>query len=135
MTGSGAPLALPAEAFGEETGWRRRQHLVDALPYVDHITDEEREAAEKLIKEEVRFEQVDGRSRRGWKRGARERELFARRESERAGRASAERKGNETRREEGEERGKGAALSMPLLLCPRRSPLACFSFSEAFAVF
>lgn len=99
MTGSGAPLALPAEAFGEETGWRRRQHLVDALPYVDHITDEEREAAEKLIREEVRFEQVDGRSRRGWKRGARERAFRA--PGERAGGASE----RGAYRERDEERG------------------------------
>ncbi len=54
MAAPAAPLALPAAAQGEETGWRRRQDLVDALPYVDSLTAEEKAAADALIEAEMR---------------------------------------------------------------------------------
>jgi pre-mRNA-splicing factor SPF27 len=47
------PLALTDVAHGEQKGWRRNQHLVDSLPYVDAISDAEKKAVVKLIEEEV----------------------------------------------------------------------------------
>ena len=49
-----APLALTDAAHTEQKGWRRGQHLVDSLPYVDSLTPTEKAAADKLIEEEVR---------------------------------------------------------------------------------
>ena len=49
-----APLQLTDVAHGEQKGWRRSQHLVDSLPYVDGLTPQEKAAVDKLIEEEVR---------------------------------------------------------------------------------
>lgn len=49
-----APLALTDVAHGEQKGWRRNTHLVDALPYVDGLSPAEKAAVDKLIEEEVR---------------------------------------------------------------------------------
>lgn len=49
-----APLQLTDVAHGEQRGWRRSQHLVDSLPYVDGLTPQEKAAVDKLIEEEVR---------------------------------------------------------------------------------
>ena len=54
MAQSAKPLALTDVAHGEQKGWRRGQHLVDALPYVDGLTPAEKQAVDKLIEEEVR---------------------------------------------------------------------------------
>lgn len=46
------PLAL---THGEDQkGWRRNQHLVDSLPYIDSLTPAEKRAVDQLIEEEVR---------------------------------------------------------------------------------
>ena len=50
---SAKPLAIAATAFGEGAGWRKGQDLIDALPYVDALTPEEKQAVDKLIEEEV----------------------------------------------------------------------------------
>lgn len=47
-------LQLTDVAHGEQKEWRRHQHLVDALPYVDGLTPAEKQAVDKLIEEEVR---------------------------------------------------------------------------------
>jgi pre-mRNA-splicing factor SPF27 len=49
-----APLVLTDAAHTEQKGWRRGQHLVDSLPYVDSLTPTEKAAVDKLIEEEVR---------------------------------------------------------------------------------
>lgn len=61
------PLALEAEAFTEGKGWRRGQHLIDALPYVDSLTAEEKAHVDALIEEEVRkLCYMRGYLPRGW---------------------------------------------------------------------
>ncbi|KAI3428653.1 hypothetical protein D9Q98_007476 [Chlorella vulgaris] len=46
------PLAL---THGEDQkGWRRNQHLVDSLPYIDSLTPAEKRAVDQLIEEEMR---------------------------------------------------------------------------------
>lgn len=47
------PLALTDAAHGEQKGWRRNQHLVDSLPYIDPLSPAEKQAVDKLIEEEV----------------------------------------------------------------------------------
>lgn len=54
MSGQGQPLALANEAFAEQKSWRRREELVDALPYIDGLEPGEKEAVMRLIEEEVR---------------------------------------------------------------------------------
>ncbi|KAI7836667.1 hypothetical protein COHA_009443 [Chlorella ohadii] len=49
-----APLQLTDVAHGEQKGWRRSQHLVDSLPYVDGLTPQEKAAVDKMIEEEMR---------------------------------------------------------------------------------
>lgn len=53
-TMSAPPLALTSNAHAEQKGWRRGQHLVDSLPYVDALAPAEKAAVDKLIEEEVR---------------------------------------------------------------------------------
>ena len=50
---SGQPLALASEAFAEQTGWRRREELVDSLPYIDGLEIGEQEPVMRLVEEEV----------------------------------------------------------------------------------
>lgn len=46
-------LALQsAEQF--EKGWRRGQRLIDSLPYVDDVTEDEKNNIQRMIQEEVR---------------------------------------------------------------------------------
>lgn len=47
-----APLALDYAAHGASTGWRKDEHLIDALPYVDHVSAELRAQVEALVEEE-----------------------------------------------------------------------------------
>lgn len=47
------PLALEATAYGEATGLRRGEDIIDALAYIDTISEAEKQAAENLIREEV----------------------------------------------------------------------------------
>ena len=61
-----APLALASAAFTEQKGWRRGQHLVDSLPYVDGLTPAEKQAVDKLIEEEVRLQHAARAIRPHW---------------------------------------------------------------------
>jgi pre-mRNA-splicing factor SPF27 len=54
MADTQQPLALTSAAHSEQKGWRRNQDLVDALPYVDNLAPEEKQAVDALIEEEVR---------------------------------------------------------------------------------
>jgi hypothetical protein len=47
------PLALDSVPAGEAAGWRRHEDLIDALPYVDTLSDVEKVMVDKLIREEV----------------------------------------------------------------------------------
>lgn len=47
-------LALADTAFDEATGWRKGQHLIDALPYIDTPTPELRKQVDELIAEEMK---------------------------------------------------------------------------------
>jgi hypothetical protein len=47
------PLAISALAHSEQRGWRRNQDLVDAMPYIDGLTAEEKQHVDVLIEEEV----------------------------------------------------------------------------------
>lgn len=51
---NGVALALDSSAYGEAKGLRRGEDIIDALAYIDTISDPEKIAAENLIKEEVR---------------------------------------------------------------------------------
>ena len=51
---SGQALQLTDVAHGEQTGWRRGADLIQALPYYDGLSPEEKLAADALIEEEVR---------------------------------------------------------------------------------
>ena len=44
-----APLAIDSSA----TGWRRGEHAIDALAYIDPLTERERAEVDALIAEEV----------------------------------------------------------------------------------
>ncbi len=52
--GATAPLALTGAAHGEASGWRRREDLIDALPYIDPLTPDIKKQVEALIEEEMR---------------------------------------------------------------------------------
>ena len=41
-------------------GWRRNQHLVDSLPYVDGLSPAEKQAIDQLIEDEVRWRAAAG---------------------------------------------------------------------------
>ena len=47
------PLAIDVAAHGEATGWRKGEHLIDALAYIDPLSQEEKAAVDALIMEEV----------------------------------------------------------------------------------
>lgn len=47
------PLALDSVPAGQGAGWRKGQDLIDALPYVDRLTPEEKQRVDRLIQEEV----------------------------------------------------------------------------------
>ena len=47
------PLALDSAPAGQGAGWRKGQDLIDALPYVDRLTPEEKQRVDRLIQEEV----------------------------------------------------------------------------------
>lgn len=51
---AGQPLALDYRAYGDAEGWRRGEHLIDALPYIDPLTPDIKKQVEKLIEEEMR---------------------------------------------------------------------------------
>ena len=55
MSAQGQPLALANEAFAEQKSWRRREELVDALPYIDGLEAAEKDAVIRLIEEEVSY--------------------------------------------------------------------------------
>ena len=50
---SDKPLLLDQAPYGQASGWRRREDLVDALPYIDTLTPEMKKEVDKLIHEEV----------------------------------------------------------------------------------
>ena len=47
------PLALDVAPAGQAEGWRRHEDIIDALPYVDTLSAEEKARVDVLIKEEV----------------------------------------------------------------------------------
>ena len=47
------PLALDSAPAGQAGGWRQHEDLIDALPYVDTLSDAEKVMVDKLIREEV----------------------------------------------------------------------------------
>lgn len=49
------PIAIASHAHAEQKGWRRNQDLVDALPYIDTLSPEEKQRVDALIEEEVGF--------------------------------------------------------------------------------
>ena len=59
-----APLQLDSAAYGEATGWRRGEHLIDALPYIDPLTPDVKREVEALIEEEMRSSSKRPASRR-----------------------------------------------------------------------
>lgn len=46
-------LALTATGHSEQKSWKRNQDLVDALPYVDGLTAQEKQAVDALVMEEA----------------------------------------------------------------------------------
>jgi pre-mRNA-splicing factor SPF27 len=48
------PLQLTNFAHGQGTGWRKGQHLIDALPYVDDLSAKEKQQVDALIEDEMR---------------------------------------------------------------------------------
>lgn len=50
--GTKRPLALDYASHGAAKGWRANEHLIDALPYVDHVPLELRTVVDSLIEEE-----------------------------------------------------------------------------------
>mmetsp|Transcript_34726 Transcript_34726/g.98403 ORF Transcript_34726/g.98403 Transcript_34726/m.98403 type:complete len:249 (+) Transcript_34726:209-955(+) len=49
--GSQQPLAID---YGQASGWRKHGDLIDALPYVDPLTPEDKRYVDKLVEEEMR---------------------------------------------------------------------------------
>ena len=47
-------LALDSAPHGEAAGWRRGEHLVDALAYIDPLDDHDKAVVNALLEEEVR---------------------------------------------------------------------------------
>ena len=47
-------LQIEGSRYGTSESWRSGSNLIDALPYSDHITERERQAAEQLILEECK---------------------------------------------------------------------------------
>lgn len=47
------PLALDVVPHGEATGWRKDEHLIDALAYIDPLSQDEKAKVDALIMEEV----------------------------------------------------------------------------------
>lgn len=47
------PLALDVVPHGEATGWQKDEHLIDALAYIDPLSQEEKAKVDALIMEEV----------------------------------------------------------------------------------
>ena len=48
------PLALESAPAERALGWRKNKELIDALPYVDTLSPEEKQKVDRLIQEEVR---------------------------------------------------------------------------------
>lgn len=48
------PLALDSAPAGQAAGWRKGEDLIDALPYVDRLTPEEKMNVDRLIQEEMK---------------------------------------------------------------------------------
>lgn len=51
-------LALTLGSHAEQTGWRRNQDVIDALPYVDDVSVEQKKEIQGMIEEEVRVMMV-----------------------------------------------------------------------------
>ena len=47
------PLALDVAPAGQAPGWRKHEDLIDALPYVDTLSEAEKASVDALIREEV----------------------------------------------------------------------------------
>lgn len=50
MASTSQPLLLEG---GEATGWRRTQHLIDAMPYIDTLNDQQKQEVEAMLEAEV----------------------------------------------------------------------------------
>jgi hypothetical protein len=46
-------LALDVAPHGEAEGWRKGEHLVDALAYIDSLDDHDKAVVNALLEEEV----------------------------------------------------------------------------------
>lgn len=53
MASTSQPLLLEATAASEATGWRRNQHLIDAMPYIDTLNDQQKQEVEAMMEYEV----------------------------------------------------------------------------------
>lgn len=51
-----SPMAIDNAAHGEQSGWRAREDLVDALPYIDTLSPEMKDEVDRLVQEEVMAE-------------------------------------------------------------------------------
>ncbi|GMH35039.1 hypothetical protein BSKO_02907 [Bryopsis sp. KO-2023] len=49
----GEPMAIDSAAYGEQSGWRAGQDLIDALPYIDTLSPEMRDEVDRLVQEEM----------------------------------------------------------------------------------
>eukprot|EP00798_Chlamydomonas_sp_ICE-L_P014476 gene14476-20500_t len=49
-----APLALDYAGHGKALGWRKGEHLIDALPYIDPLAPEVKKQVDQLIEDELR---------------------------------------------------------------------------------
>lgn len=47
-------LAIEMTAHGQGSDWRKGEHLIDALPYVDALTSETKQKVDQLIQAETR---------------------------------------------------------------------------------
>ena len=47
------PLALDVAPAGQAPGWRKHEDIIDALPYVDTLSEAEKARVDALIREEV----------------------------------------------------------------------------------
>lgn len=53
MASKNQPLLLEATAASEATGWRRNQHLINAMPYIDTLNDQQKQEVGAMLEHEV----------------------------------------------------------------------------------
>ena len=49
-----APLALDFKAHGQNSGWRKGEDLIDALPYIDPLSADVKRQVDALIDAEIK---------------------------------------------------------------------------------